>query len=84
MGTSPGSGDDVPGSGAIAAFLRSAPPRSFREAGPCASQCAAIAERRLIGVATGFTAPKLKAPSSSMSSCPWPPATTCCPAGSAL
>jgi len=37
------------GSGAIAASLRSAPPRSSREAGPCASQFAAIAERRLIG-----------------------------------
>jgi len=83
-GGSPGSGDDVPGSGAIAAFLRSAPPRSSREAVPCASQCAAIAERRLIGVATGFTASTLKGSSSSMSSYPRPPATTCGPAALAL
>ena len=33
------------GSGAIAATLRSAPPRSSREAAPCASQFVAIAER---------------------------------------
>jgi len=82
MGAVLGSVDDVPGSGAIAAFLRSAPPRSSRAAGPCASQCAAIAERRLIGVATGFTAPTLKAPSSLMSSRPRPPAIICGPAAS--
>ena len=82
MGAVLGSVDDVPGSGAIAAFLRSAPPRSFREAGPCASQCAAIAERRLIGGATGFPAPMLKAPSRSMSSCPRPPALSFGPAAS--
>jgi len=84
MGSSLGSGDDVPGSDAIAAFLRSAPPRSSRAAGPRASQCAAIAERRLIGVATGFRGPTLKAPSGSMSSCPRPPAIICGPAATVL